>query len=765
MREWRPHPKQEIALKVSPDSAFEILFGGARGGGKDVHHSTLVLTDSGWKKASDVSIMDKLVAPDGTYTKVLGIYPKSNREMYCITFIDGRKIICDKEHKWKVYSKGHGYRDGWVVRTTEKLLNNPSGWSIPLLDKTPGKKWEGADPYILGYILGDGTLTSDKEIIYTVDEETIKYLKNKGWSTHDYKYMNTIMCNPVGREAHTYQKVLGKVSGKNKRIPKILLESDHETRLAVLQGLMDSDGHCEKTGAANFTNKSKGLCEDLIYLVRSLGGKATIHEINRGEREVKGYTSDGHYYKVNVSYVGKFSPFRLSRKKKRLNMNQIEDKLGIVSIEKVKNNDGVCFEVEHDSHLFVIENFIITHNTDAGQAWLLYDHENPKYRGLVIRRNADDLRDWIDRARSFYAGMGDMVGNPPELRFNEGSIVRTGHLKDDNAFSKYQGHEYHRMLVEELTQIPSEEQYLKLIASCRSTVQGLKPQVFANCNPDGPGFSWVKKRFGIEGTPTEPVWTTDPDTGLKRVFIPSRVQDNPTLVDNDPAYVSMLNGLPDGLREAWRDGSWADPIIPGAYYTTALLQARKEGRLTQVPYDPSKKVHTVWDLGIGRQLVVIFVQRDSTGLYMIDCWQGEGSDGLPQAKKMLDTRSYIYGQHFAPHDSSRTETGTGKTIFDSAAALGLNFTPIPNLKIRDGIDKALMMFPRLYIDEEKCEKVIESVRQYRRVWDENKLDWKDQPLHDWTSHFADTIRYLSLVEDMMTGEYTNTQVYLPDYDF
>lgn len=400
--------------------------------------------------------------------------------------------------------------------------------------------------------------------------------------------------------------------------------------------------------------------------------------------------------------------------------------------------------------------------TDAGQAWLLYDYENPALRSLVVRRNADDLRDWIDRARKFYRGKGEIVGNPPEVRFHKQSVVRTGHLKDENAYTKYQGHEYQRILIEELTHIPTELQYLKLIASCRSTVPGLKPQVMANCNPDGPGFSWVKKRFRIEGTPTEPIWTQDEVTGLTRVFVPARVEDNPTLMDNDPNYIAMLKGLPDGLREAWLFGSWSDPLIPGAYYTNALLQMRANGRITHVPYDPTKKVWTIWDLGIGNQLVCLFVQRDALNIYAIDCWQGEGSDGIPQAKKMLDTRPYIYGGHFAPHDRSRTESGTGKTIYDSALALGLEFFAIPNIRVNYGIDKALMMLPRLYVDEKNCEPAIEAWRQYRKQWDENKLDWRDEPLHDWASHFADTLRYLALTEDMMTGVYSNFSVHIPD---
>lgn len=395
--------------------------------------------------------------------------------------------------------------------------------------------------------------------------------------------------------------------------------------------------------------------------------------------------------------------------------------------------------------------------TDAGQAWLLYDRENPKLRGLVVRRNADDLRDWIDRARQFYSGIGELVGNPPEVRFSTGAVVRTGHLKDENAFTKYQGHEYHRILIEEVTHIPTEDQYIKLIASCRSTVPGLKPQVMVNCNPDGPGFQWVKKRWNIEGTPTEPIWTTDERTGKRRVFIPARVEDNMTIMERDPEYVERLRGLPDGLREAWLYGSWSDPLIPGAYYAQALFEARAKGRIGTVHHDPNLKVWTVWDLGIGGQLVCLFVQRTRTEIRVIDCWQGENQDGLPQAIKMLRDKPYIYGGHFAPHDYTRTEVGTGQTITQTAAALGIDFIRIPSLSVNDGIVKALMMLPRLCVDEPHCNQALEAWRHYRKIWDDNKLDWKDEPFKDWSSHFADTLRYLSLVEEQMTGVYSNVR--------
>jgi hypothetical protein len=149
-----------------------------------------------------------------------------------------------------------------------------------------------------------------------------------------------------------------------------------------------------------------------------------------------------------------------------------------------------------------------------------------------------------------------MSGNPPRFKFPAGGIIRTGHLKDVNAFTKYLGHEYHRIGIEELTLIPFEDDYLKLISSCRSTVKELKPQVFATTNPGGAGHAWVLNRFVRWGNNVTHI---DEDTGRSRIFIPAKVEDNPTLMEADPEYVRFLDGLKykdPNLYKAWRLGLW-----------------------------------------------------------------------------------------------------------------------------------------------------------------------------------------------------------------
>lgn len=112
--------------------------------------------------------------------------------------------------------------------------------------------------------------------------------------------------------------------------------------------------------------------------------------------------------------------------------------------------------------------------TEGGQAWLTKAPHfgNPLYRALVVRRNYEDLCDWMDRARRMIAPLGGRVlaSGPPRVEFDNGAVFRCGHLKDKDAYTKYQGGEFQRLLIEEAGRIPDERSYELLLGSCRSTL-------------------------------------------------------------------------------------------------------------------------------------------------------------------------------------------------------------------------------------------------------------------------------------------------------
>ena len=133
--------------------------------------------------------------------------------------------------------------------------------------------------------------------------------------------------------------------------------------------------------------------------------------------------------------------------------------------------------------------------TACGIIWLLKGVIDPSFTGLVIRRNHTDLRQWLDRARQLYPD-AKFTGKPTVIEWPNGAKVYTGHLKDQDAYAQFQGWGVQRLLLEEAGQIPTEELYMKLISSVRST-NNIKPQIFLTCNPGGPGHSWIQRRFKI----------------------------------------------------------------------------------------------------------------------------------------------------------------------------------------------------------------------------------------------------------------------------
>lgn len=413
--------------------------------------------------------------------------------------------------------------------------------------------------------------------------------------------------------------------------------------------------------------------------------------------------------------------------------------------------------------------------TDAGQAWLLYDKDNERYRALVIRRNADDLKDWTDRAGyMFKPTRAKITGNPAEIEFPSGAKVRTGHLKDENAFTKYQGHEYQKILIEELSHIPREKDYLKLIASCRSTVDGIKPQIFATTNPDDPGMEWIKERWEIPDEPdNDKVYTTykeveilNPDGTIEKrqrklVFIPAKIEDNPILTQKDPNYVVFLESLrtvDPSLYEAWRNGSWRGYGKEGAYYRDHLIRAEAEGRVVDGLYEPTLPVYTWCDLGISDSFAIGYFQCVMNQWRMIDYEEFEG-ESLGDAINRMRAKGYAYAEHYAPHDIEVRELGSGKSRLEIAQNLGVQYNIAPKLDIADGINALKMRFSSLWFDKTKTKELRKKLAKYHKEFDEKRGVWKDKPAHDANSHAADMMRYWATTQIYTVDMATERRVY------
>lgn len=207
-----------------------------------------------------------------------------------------------------------------------------------------------------------------------------------------------------------------------------------------------------------------------------------------------------------------------------------------------------------------------------------------------------------------------------------------------------------------------------------------------------------------------------------------------------------------------------DAVSEGTFYGETLGMMEQNGQIGVVPWDRALKVHTVWDLGVGKNMRVGFFQKDSATntIRMIDHLFGEGGEAIPEIVAKVLKKPYIYGKHIGPHDIEATDIGTGKTRTETAKALGLKFVMAPDQTIEDGINAVGPWLDRLYIDKEKCKEWIKSMKNYGREWDEKRGMYKDEPLHNWASHDADLARYAALSESKMTNE--ADFVRMPFYD-
>jgi phage terminase large subunit len=186
-----------------------------------------------------------------------------------------------------------------------------------------------------------------------------------------------------------------------------------------------------------------------------------------------------------------------------------------------------------------------------------------------------------------------------------------------------------------------------------------------------------------------------------------------------------------------------DAAITGAYYSREIDAAEKDGRITEVPYEPVLPVNTAWDLGISDSMSITFYQQSKGGqIRVIDYYEAAGY-GLDHYAKELDRRGYKYGKHFGPHDLAVREIGAnGRSRVESARSLGITFEVLPIQRVEDGINAVRMMLPRCVFDAKKCDRLIESLRQYRVKYDD-KRQISLGPLHDHTSHAADSVRYMA----------------------
>lgn len=474
------------------------LLGDSMGLGKALALDTKVFTPNGYKTMRDIKVGDYVFGRNGKPTKVTATYNHTNVEMYRITFSDGASVECCKDHLWKIYDTGGSkivdtnwfmQKDqfGTIRKDNLKGGNHYKFWidRCKPIEFMPQKI--DLDPYVLGALIGDGTITkgvglttADEEIIdeinkrlplgyylyqsksmgkldyrivskntstarsstYYVDGKYIGSLDNaidfvinnnlsktsnrqniysqiypKSIENNDFRYgHHWSIERPKTRKMHTVKVILEGLNllGTNshtKFIPDVYKYNSIDVRKSVLQGLLDTDGYATRDNLIQFTTVSKQLCEDVRFLVESLGGLVSFSQKKCGYTTNGSKKITGIAYTLTIKFDEPQEYFKLTRKKNLLHSRKFKPHRSIVAVEKIDNADAKCITVDNDEHLYVIEHFIVTHNTKQILDIAVAKKQLNNYRHCLVICGINGLKwNWIKEIKTHTNEEGYILG-------------------------------------------------------------------------------------------------------------------------------------------------------------------------------------------------------------------------------------------------------------------------------------------------------------------------------------------------------------------
>lgn len=199
--------------------------------------------------------------------------------------------------------------------------------------------------------------------------------------------------------------------------------------------------------------------------------------------------------------------------------------------------------------------------------------------------------------------------------------------------------------------------------------------------------------------------------------------------------------------------------VEGSFYSKYIDNLRLKNQITLVPWEPYHPVYTAWDLGFNDPTTIVFFQIIGQVIRVIDCYENT-KKGLDHYAKVVKEKPYSYSKHVAPHDIAVHDLGTGISRWKTMHDLGITFirydTKQPS--IEDGIEAVRRNLPKMWFDERACEPLLKALENYRQEYDVKRKVYKNNPLHDWSSHWADTMRYMCVALPRLTN--TNDPVAL-----
>lgn len=639
---WAPQPGPQIRGLQATGVINEVFFGGTRGGGKGQPLDALVLTPFGYREMGGLEIGSAVCCPDGSHARVIGIYPLGRRQLYRVTFHDGTSTLVTDDHIWLAWNalrstKRKGRRTSgersaqlWLTAHIRKLLDTGARFRIPItqpvaLTDTSRYPRRPVDPYLLGVLLGDGTITGRKLRICTTDPEIIERIQKGQTLLGPYAYPDRApeytLPEPNGVRPHLQRWGLIGTYSHTKFIPEAYLRGTTNERWELLRGLLDTDGWAEEDGDIYYCTTSPQLRDDTAELARSLGAVVTVR-YKRTPRK------PAHTLRIKLPVPA--NAFTLQRKRARCAISppQSMSRL-ILSIEPEGAAEAQCIKVSHPSGLYITNDCIVTHNTDL----LLGDQITgalewgPWWNGMIVRKKYKDfasIRHRIDEL--IRLGMpAERSGGETQLgvvRWQNGATVYLQAIPRLDLADDHQGQAYTRVSIDEAPLIPFIGPLVDRLKGCLRSVHGVPTGFLLTGNPGGPGAAQINLMY-IEPVPEG---TVNRVPGSARVFIRSKLTDNLILCQRDPDYAAQLASIKDPLlRRAWLDGDWTVFIGQAFSLNTDPPPA---GHVIEPiwPIPEHVPIYMTFDWGYGKPFSIGWWWVDSLGT-LIRCSEWYGWDG------------------------------------------------------------------------------------------------------------------------------------------
>lgn len=377
---------QQAAVNITNEHSNGILLM-ATGAGKAQPLTAKVRTPDGVVEIGSLKTGDRVLTVDGRVTMVTGVFPQGEKHVVRMNFKDGRSVECCEEHLWKACQNDwqprtkNNFRVITAAMIREHLSTSKRPIYVPLCGASAGPTAVDFDPYLLGLLLGDGSITKQQIRFSSADAFLVQQVAERlpiGMSIKkimNTKYDHVISNNTRNRfiknsvrESLRSMGLLG-TNSYTKFIPGAYKTATFETRLALIQGLFDTDGTVDKNGCVSFCTTSQKLAHDVRSLIWSIGGICRMTEKHPKYR-YNGELRDGVVaYVLNIRHPTPEILFRLPRKRERILGKPYQYggdvlKLQVTSVEDVGIRACVCISVADESRLYLTEDYVVTHNTN-----------------------------------------------------------------------------------------------------------------------------------------------------------------------------------------------------------------------------------------------------------------------------------------------------------------------------------------------------------------------------------------------------------------